>query len=215
MLLFGHYVDDFNGTEDKPVADSAHFALADFLALLGLQTKPSKAQVPPKNRRASADRHRGRGAHSPTRTAGENHAPDRRGLRLCRRAAIKPLYSRAADTAADHALSGGTQGPAPPGGPRAASDGALAQLVRVVVLGRAALDMDYACHEAPARFLDLASCKSAGALWEVGAPGGRRSAHPGTGTGSGAVCSAGRSSALRPKRSHCTLVGVLANTSLA
>ena len=49
LVLFGHYVDDFNGTEDEPVADSAHCALADFLALLGLQTKRSKAQAPTRN----------------------------------------------------------------------------------------------------------------------------------------------------------------------
>ena len=38
LVLFGHVVNDLNGAEDEPIADSAHYALADFLALLGLQT---------------------------------------------------------------------------------------------------------------------------------------------------------------------------------
>ena len=49
LVLLGHFVDDFNGVDAGDVADSAHYAVADFFALLGLQTKPSKAQAPAKN----------------------------------------------------------------------------------------------------------------------------------------------------------------------
>ena len=48
-MLLGHFVDDFNGVDAGDVADSAHYAVADFFALLGLQTKPSKAQAPARN----------------------------------------------------------------------------------------------------------------------------------------------------------------------
>ena len=45
LVLLGHFVDDFNGVDSTDLADSAHHAVADFFALLGLQTKPSKAQA--------------------------------------------------------------------------------------------------------------------------------------------------------------------------
>ena len=48
LVLLGHFVDDFNGVDSADLADSAHHAVADFFALLGLQTKPSKAQAPAK-----------------------------------------------------------------------------------------------------------------------------------------------------------------------
>ncbi|CAE7420961.1 PUB3 [Symbiodinium microadriaticum] len=48
LVLLGHFVDDFNGVDAADLADSAHHAVADFFALLGLQTKPSKAQAPAK-----------------------------------------------------------------------------------------------------------------------------------------------------------------------
>ena len=46
----GHYVDDFNGIEAALTAMSAHESFADLFYILGLRTKPSKAQEP-------ADRH--------------------------------------------------------------------------------------------------------------------------------------------------------------
>ena len=130
LVLLGHFVDDFNGVDAADLADSAHHAVADFFALLGLQTKPSKAQAP-------AKRHVVQGVElsirpegvelSPTaqRTqkilgqiddalARDSLSPDEASRLAGRltflsqstfgatgRAAIKPLYSRAADTAAN------------------------------------------------------------------------------------------------------------------
>ena len=130
LVLLGHFVDDFNGVDSADLADSAHHAVADFFALLGLQTKPSKAQAP-------AKRHVVQGVElsirpegvelSPTalRTqkilgqiddalANDRLSPDEASRLAGRltflsqstfgatgRAAIKPLYSRAADTAAN------------------------------------------------------------------------------------------------------------------
>ena len=69
------------------------------------------------------------------------------------------------------------------------------------VLGRAASDIDFACHSAPERLLDFSGLVGTDAVWGVGAPGGRRSAHPGPRhRGFGAVRLAGRTTALRPKR---------------
>ena len=54
-------------------------------------------------------------------------------------------------------------------------------------------------------------------MWGVGAPDGRRSAHPGPGTDFRAVRLAGRTNALRPKGRYCTfrLLLVLANVSVS
>ncbi|CAE7390686.1 PUB3, partial [Symbiodinium microadriaticum] len=46
LVLLGHFVDDFNGVDSYDTAESAHHAVAEFFFLLGLQTKPSKAQEP-------------------------------------------------------------------------------------------------------------------------------------------------------------------------
>ena len=131
-------VDDFNGVDSSDTAASAHHAVADFFALLGLQTKPSKAQVP-------ATRHVVQGVDLSIRPEGVELAPTAKrtqkileqidgalkgdclspeaASRLAGRltflsqstfgatgrAAIKPLYARAADTAAnsDDSLSVG------------------------------------------------------------------------------------------------------------
>ena len=45
-MTTGHYVDDFNGIEPSMTAESAHEAFALLFELLGLRTKPSKAQPP-------------------------------------------------------------------------------------------------------------------------------------------------------------------------
>ena len=84
----GRYVDDFNGTEDEPVAD---YAMADFLALLGL----------PRTARRSCARL--------TRPSGRLtfFSPSRlpEGRPSC-----KPFYARAATAAlSDDALSVGLQ----------------------------------------------------------------------------------------------------------
>ncbi|CAE7872527.1 unnamed protein product [Symbiodinium microadriaticum] len=135
LVLLGHFVDDFNGVDAADLADSAHHAVADFFALLGLQTKPSKAQAP-------AKRHVVQGVELSIRPEGVELSPTalKMASRLAGRltflsqstfgatgrAAIKPLYSRAADTAAnsDGTLShqpnqlvvpgGGTRGSLPP-----------------------------------------------------------------------------------------------------
>ena len=46
FLVGGHYVDDFNGVDATDLADSAFYGFADFFLLMGLKTKPSKAQEP-------------------------------------------------------------------------------------------------------------------------------------------------------------------------
>ena len=45
-IIAGHFVDDFNGVDADEVAESAFQGVAGFLELMGLQTKPSKAQPP-------------------------------------------------------------------------------------------------------------------------------------------------------------------------
>ena len=45
-MTTGHYVDDFNGVEPAVTATSAHEAFELLFELLGLRTKPSKAQPP-------------------------------------------------------------------------------------------------------------------------------------------------------------------------
>ena len=47
-VLSGHFVDDFNGVDVDGLAEGAFGGMAEFLELLGLQTKPSKAQKPAK-----------------------------------------------------------------------------------------------------------------------------------------------------------------------
>ena len=129
LVLLGHFVDDFNGVDAGDVADSAHYAVADFFALLGLQTKPSKAQAPAKNHVVQgvelAIRPEGVELSPTTRRvekilgqiddalAKDSLSPDE-ASRLAGRLtflsqstfgstgrAIKPLYARAADTAAN------------------------------------------------------------------------------------------------------------------
>ena len=46
LIVGGHYVDDFNAVDFPETAQSAFDAFADLFALLGLRTKPSKAQEP-------------------------------------------------------------------------------------------------------------------------------------------------------------------------
>ena len=46
FLVGGHCVDDFNGVDATDLADSAFYGFADFFLLMGLRTKPSKAQEP-------------------------------------------------------------------------------------------------------------------------------------------------------------------------
>ena len=82
-------VDDFNGVDAADLADSAHHAVADFFALLGLQTKPSKAQ-------------------EASRLAGRLTFLSQSTFEATGRAAIKPLYSRAVSAAnSDDTLSVG------------------------------------------------------------------------------------------------------------
>ena len=45
-VVGGHFVDDFSGVDLPELAASAFYALADLFQELGLQTKPSKAQAP-------------------------------------------------------------------------------------------------------------------------------------------------------------------------
>ena len=45
-IVSGHFVDDFNGVDIEDLADGAFHGMAEFFELLGLQTKPSKAQAP-------------------------------------------------------------------------------------------------------------------------------------------------------------------------
>ena len=45
-IVSGHFVDDFNGVDIENLADGAFHGIAEFFELLGLQTKPSKAQAP-------------------------------------------------------------------------------------------------------------------------------------------------------------------------
>ena len=45
-IVSGHFVDDFNGVDIEDLADGAFHGMAQFFELLGLQTKPSKAQAP-------------------------------------------------------------------------------------------------------------------------------------------------------------------------
>ena len=45
-IVSGHFVDDFNGVDIEDMADGAFHGMAEFFELLGLQTKPSKAQAP-------------------------------------------------------------------------------------------------------------------------------------------------------------------------
>ncbi|CAE7868819.1 PUB3, partial [Symbiodinium sp. KB8] len=127
---FGHFVDDFNGVDAGEVADSAHYAVADFFALLGPQTKPSKAQAPaelairpegvelsPTTKRVEKilgqiDDALAKDSLSPdeaSRLAGRLTFLSQSTFGSTGRAAIKPLYARAADTAAnsDDALSVG------------------------------------------------------------------------------------------------------------
>ena len=45
-IVSGHFVDDFNGVDIEDLADGVFHGMAQFFELLGLQTKPSKAQAP-------------------------------------------------------------------------------------------------------------------------------------------------------------------------
>ena len=130
LVLLGHFVDDFNGVDAGDVADSAHHAVADFFALLGLQTKPSKAQAPAKNHVVQGvelairpegvelspttkrvekilgqiDDALARDTLSPdeaSRLAGRLTFLSQSTFGSTGRAAVKPLYARAADTAAN------------------------------------------------------------------------------------------------------------------
>ena len=47
-VLSGHFVDDFNRVDIDELAEGAFDGMAEFLDLVGLQTKPSKAQKPAK-----------------------------------------------------------------------------------------------------------------------------------------------------------------------
>ena len=132
LVLLGHFVDDFNGADDNHTAESAHNAVAEFFAALGLQTKPSKAQAPDKEHvvqgvqlhigaegvwlspteerkrkiLAQIDEALGSDSLSPdaaSRLAGRLTFLSQSTFGCTGRAAIKPLYSRAADTAANSA----------------------------------------------------------------------------------------------------------------
>jgi hypothetical protein len=46
LVLLGHFVDDFNGAEADDTADSAFQAFGEMFDVLGVVTKPSKAQPP-------------------------------------------------------------------------------------------------------------------------------------------------------------------------
>ncbi|CAE7346915.1 PUB3, partial [Symbiodinium sp. CCMP2456] len=108
LVLLGHFVDDFNGADDNHTADSAHYAVAELFAALGLQTKPSKAQTPDKEHIVQ-----GVQLHIGAEGVWLSPTEERRRKILAQidestfgctgRAAIKPLYSRAADTAANSA----------------------------------------------------------------------------------------------------------------
>ena len=112
-IISSHFVDDFNGVDTDDVADSAFQGMADFLELLGLQTKPSKAQPP-----APSQIVQGVLVTEPTAAA---HSQQTRGpatssctqltFGALGKAALQPIYARAHDAAAASATTTGRRRP--------------------------------------------------------------------------------------------------------